>query len=127
MVEEIDEDVEEDVTRCICGNQDYPGLPVPIPDASKSHAKSDHDTSTLSEDSTGWFIQCDNCKVWQHGGCVGIMDESDSPENYFCEQCRKDLHKIMKNAAGYADSIHESTLHHVQLSCISILVSAGHS
>jgi hypothetical protein len=95
--DEVDEEAEEEVTRCICGNQEYPGLPTANPDLAK---KSDPN-STGSEDSTGWFIQCDNCKVWQHGGCVGIMDESTSPDEYFCEQCRKDLHKIMTTPTGY--------------------------
>lgn len=38
------------------------------------------------------MIQCDTCKVWQHGSCVGIMDERDCPETYYCERCRPDLH-----------------------------------
>lgn len=97
MDDELDDDGEEEVTRCICGNQEYPGLPLATPDSSK---RNDQNSSTVSEDSTGWFIQCDNCKVWQHGGCVGIMDESTSPEEYYCEQCRKELHKIMTNATG---------------------------
>lgn len=57
-------------------------------------------SSLLAEDAGGLFIQCDVCKVWQHGGCVGIMEESKSPEEYFCEQCRKDLHKITTSANG---------------------------
>lgn len=48
----------------------------------------------LTEDVTGFFVQCDVCKVWQHGACVGIFSAESSPEEYFCEQCRKDLHKI---------------------------------
>ena len=95
--DEIDEEGEEEVTRCICGNQEYPGLPTANPDSAK---KSDPN-STTAEDSTGWFIQCDNCKVWQHGGCVGIMDETTSPDEYFCEQCRKDLHQVMTTPTGY--------------------------
>lgn len=95
--DELDDEGEEEVTRCICGNQEYPGLPVATPESSK---KNDQNSSAGSEDSTGWFIQCDTCKVWQHGGCVGIMDESTSPDEYYCEQCRKDLHKTMTNATG---------------------------
>ena len=101
MDDEIDEETEEEVTRCICGSQEYPGLPTASPDSSK---KNDPNSSNISEDSTGWFIQCDNCKVWQHGGCVGIMDESTSPDEYFCEQCRSDLHKVMTTTNGYVRS-----------------------
>ena len=96
--DENDDEVEEEVTRCICGNQEYPGLPDPDP--IKNVSKDESDPSSLAEDTTGWFIQCDICKVWQHGGCVGIMDEATSPEEYFCEQCRKDLHKITATANG---------------------------
>ncbi|KAJ5775680.1 uncharacterized protein N7511_000691 [Penicillium nucicola] len=101
------DDEEEEVTRCLCGQQDYPGLPpsrrealgrgtiklesVPIPS----------DPSDIMADEIGsMFIQCDLCKVWQHGGCVGIMDEATSPDEYFCEECRKDLHKIQGESNG---------------------------
>jgi hypothetical protein len=54
----------------------------------------------LSDDIGSMFIQCDSCKVWQHGGCVGIMDEEMSPDEYFCEECRKDLHRIRGEPNG---------------------------
>ena len=95
---ENDDDVEEEVTRCICGNQEYPGLPDA--DSAKTLSKDESDPASFTEDTTGWFIQCDICKVWQHGGCVGIIDEATSPEEYFCERCRKDLHKITVTANG---------------------------
>ena len=104
--DEPDDDEEEEVTRCICGQMDYPGMPNPIQDLpqSGSRATSDAKEGTilhpLPEDAGGLFIQCDICKVWQHGGCVGIMDEAMSPDEYFCEQCRKDLHKITVTANG---------------------------
>lgn len=106
--EEEDEDgEEEEITRCICGQQDYPGLP-PSRRLDKSVVKDDPgvnsstDASDLLPDEVGsMFIQCDACKVWQHGGCVGIMDEAMSPDEYFCEECRKDLHKITNESNGY--------------------------
>ena len=105
--DEEDEEGEEEITRCICGHLEYPGMPVPVDDSPKINSKANgiSDPSiappTLPEDAGGLFIQCDVCKVWQHGGCVGIMDEAMSPEEYFCEQCRKDLHKITTTANGY--------------------------
>ena len=99
-----DEGEEEEVTRCICGQIEYPGLPTPTSDALRQAAKDNGDTSISSdlipEDTGGLFIQCDVCKVWQHGGCVGILDEGMSPEEYFCEQCRGDLHKITTTSNG---------------------------
>lgn len=98
---DVDDEGEEEVTRCICGNQEYPGLPVSAGDLTKGNSKADPDPAASAEDATGWFIQCDGCKVWQHGGCVGIMDEATCPEEYFCEQCRKDLHQVTTTANGY--------------------------
>ncbi|KDQ21769.1 hypothetical protein BOTBODRAFT_26195 [Botryobasidium botryosum FD-172 SS1] len=69
-------DGEEEETRCVCGRND---------------------------EDIGMMIQCDTCKVWQHGSCVGIMDEVDCPETYFCERCRPDLH------ATLLKSLHKSS------------------
>ena len=97
VLEDEDEDGEEGVTRCICGNTEYPGLPVLI----LGGAKKDGNVSDLvAEDTGGMFIQCDTCKVWQHGGCVGILSEEMSPEEYYCEECRKELHKLATTAKG---------------------------
>ena len=111
---EEDDEEEEEITRCVCGNQDYPGAPVPITEQSievevdqkatiKDEANLDSSMVTPdgpSDESGGLFIQCDICKVWQHGGCVGILDQSMSPDEYFCEQCRRDLHKIVIGKNG---------------------------
>ncbi len=104
--EEDDEEGEEEVTRCVCGQQEYPGMPVPIGDTPKVNPKGgggqdpSASSAALPEDAGGLFIQCDICKVWQHGGCVGIMEVALSPDEYFCEKCRKDSHKITTTASG---------------------------
>ena len=98
--DELEDDIEEEeeVTRCVCGNQEYPGPPVEL---GKNKPASLSLSSDLQNDEAGsLFIQCDICKVWQHGGCVGIMDEAMSPEEYFCEECRKDFHKLMTGQRG---------------------------
>lgn len=108
--EEEDGD-DEEITRCICGQQDYPGLPVTSREAAAHSGKSGvkdepalHSSTTasdaLSDEAGSLFIQCDACKVWQHGGCVGIMDEATSPDEYFCEECKKDLHRIVTGING---------------------------
>lgn len=93
-IEDADEEAvdDEEITRCICGHQEYPGPPLSeafanIPDAQ-------------SEDVGGLFILCDGCSVWQHGGCVGIVEEAQSPEKYFCEQCRPKLHALSTDSRG---------------------------
>jgi len=101
------EDDEEEITRCLCGQQDYPGLPPSRREAlGRGAIKLESvqvpldPSDPLSDEIGSMFIQCDLCKVWQHGGCVGIMDEATSPDEYFCEECRKYLHKIKDEPNG---------------------------
>lgn len=89
VVDEEEED--EEITRCICGQQEYPGPPL-------SEAFSAIESK--SDDAGGLFIQCDGCGVWQHGGCVGIVDERHSPEKYFCEICRPKQHEVHTDVRG---------------------------
>jgi len=93
--EEEEEEDEEDITRCVCGHQDYPGPPL-------SEAFSSG--TAQGEDAGGLFIQCDGCSVWQHGGCVGIIEESQSPDKYYCEECKPREHKLLTDSRGYVHS-----------------------
>lgn len=93
---------EDEVTRCVCGQQEYPGPPSDAGKSKDGQLSVVPDSDNQGDDAGGLFIQCDICKVWQHGGCVGIMEEAASPEEYFCEECRKDLHKVMTSSKGYA-------------------------
>ncbi|KAK6349456.1 hypothetical protein TWF696_005740 [Orbilia brochopaga] len=38
------------------------------------------------------MIQCDICNAWQHSSCMQIPTKN-TPEEYYCEQCRPELHK----------------------------------
>lgn len=95
---------EEEVTRCVCGQLEYPGPPVEAGESQKAKdggpQASGGGSGSHADDGGSLFIQCDICKVWQHGGCVGIMNEATSPEEYFCEQCRKDLHQLKLGSRG---------------------------
>lgn len=104
--EEPEEEDEEEVTRCVCGHTEYPGLPTPILDEIKQRAKQGGASTPdeIADDGSGIFIQCDTCKVWQHGGCVGILDDDSAPEEYFCEGCRSDLHSVSTTSTGYVFS-----------------------
>lgn len=95
---EVEEDAgdEEEVTRCICGQQDYPGPPL-------SEAFSAADAQI--EDAGGLFISCDNCSVWQHGGCVGILEDTQVPDKYYCEECKPKLHELHTDSRGYVTPI----------------------
>ncbi len=106
MSNDQDDIVEDDeAVRCICGNDEYPGPPQIQEEDSKKGIKDSSEIDFITEadyteDLAGFFLQCDTCKVWQHGGCVGIKNEDMSPEEYFCELCRKDLHKIFTASNG---------------------------
>jgi len=98
-----EEEAEDDVTRCICGHLEYQGLPTTTSATLKDAAKDNHNksnTAEILEELGGLFIQCDLCKVWQHGGCVGILDEASTPDNYYCELCRSDFHQLLTAPNG---------------------------
>lgn len=98
-----EDETEDEVTRCVCGLIDYPGPPDVgiLGGKNDTSAHSPKESGDPPQDEIGsLFIQCDICKVWQHGGCVGIMELSMSPEEYFCELCRGDLHEIISWSKG---------------------------
>ena len=99
------QDEEDEAVRCLCGSEDYPGLPpVEGPDAELFAS------IEITEELMGFFLQCDICKVWQHGACVGIFSAEGSPDEYFCEQCRKDLHRVHTAMNGYVFSSGRSVI-----------------
>ncbi|KAI5477551.1 hypothetical protein MNV49_006139 [Pseudohyphozyma bogoriensis] len=69
LAEEVEDDEggDEGVTRCVCGEDN-------------------------EELSNSLMIQCDTCKCWQHGPCVGLWKDADCPDRYFCELCRPGWH-----------------------------------
>ncbi|KIW70726.1 hypothetical protein, variant [Phialophora macrospora] len=87
------EAADEEITRCICGQAEYPGPPFGL-----VQRLTGLDDSV--EETGNFFVQCDNCGVWQHGGCMGIIDEVFLPDEYFCEQCKPELHKIVRSSSG---------------------------
>jgi hypothetical protein len=83
---------EEEVTRCICGHQEYPGPPL---------SEVFNDIDAQGDEAGSLFIQCDGCSVWQHGGCVGIVEDSQTPDKYYCEECKPKLHDQHTDSRGY--------------------------
>ncbi|EHY59151.1 Histone deacetylase complex subunit [Exophiala dermatitidis] len=84
---------EEEVTRCICGQAEYPG-------PSASIRQQQPNAAALTDETGNFFVQCDKCGVWQHGGCMGLLDESMLPDEYYCELCKPEYHKVTKSANG---------------------------
>ncbi len=93
VMKDGDSDIQEEdeALRCVCGKDEYQGPPPP--------EKGFKHGSGHVEDVAEWFVQCDVCKVWQHGGCVGMTEES-CPDEYFCERCRQDLHQVWTASNG---------------------------
>lgn len=110
---ENEEEAGNDTTRCICGSQDYPGPPTT------------DENKALSEESGSFFIQCDKCNVWQHGGCVGIMAEEDSPDNYSCEQCEKRLHQLHTDQKGQRFSLYLPVVRRIMPNVRKVSMSRG--
>ncbi|KAG9221090.1 hypothetical protein CCMSSC00406_0005471 [Pleurotus cornucopiae] len=87
-----DEEDDQGVTRCVCG-------------------------STEDDPDAGEFmVQCETCKVWQHGLCMGFESEDqlhDDDYFYYCELCRPDMHadllkKRLRRSQHPASNVHVS-------------------
>lgn len=110
----IDDEIQEDdeVVRCVCGYDDYPG-PPPFDHDSKHGRDLDSEpisASEMTEDLAGFYLQCDLCNVWQHGACFGITDDASAPKEYFCELCKPSLHKVFTASNGYVTQFLISSL-----------------
>ncbi|QPG73676.1 hypothetical protein FOA43_000989 [Brettanomyces nanus] len=103
----------EEVTRCVCGSDD-----LIIPDDSGSD---------FDDVDTGFFIQCELCSVWQHGYCVGIKTENTAPEKYWCEQCRPDMHYLFMDRYGIQRSQYNPDAEHNEHSSDNINHSSKNS
>ncbi|RMZ80540.1 hypothetical protein DV737_g2950, partial [Chaetothyriales sp. CBS 132003] len=105
---EVDDDedaVEEEVTRCICGQTDYPGPSDPLRQMVKGQPPEE-----FGDELGSFFVCCDKCSVWQHGGCVGLTNEDTLPDEYYCEQCKPELHKLIRGANGSKISLYRPVL-----------------
>lgn len=123
MVDEGEEEEGDGDVRCLCEQSDYPGHPLVLEEDKIHHGELVFITKEeTTEDLAGFFLQCDTCKVWQHGGCVGIKSEAVSPEEYFCEECRAHLHKKFV-AANEQVIIQSPTMLQYQLTLCNIVKS----
>jgi hypothetical protein len=65
-----EEDDEDNICRCICGDNDFTAKRP--------------------------WIQCTDCDAWQHNECMHVSvfdDELD--DHYWCEQCAPELHTVL--------------------------------
>ena len=81
------EDEEQGITRCVCGSTGA-SSPVLLPSISPYLRQGEDDP-----DAGEFMVQCETCKVWQHGLCMGYQSEDQvHDDDYYCEQCRPELH-----------------------------------
>ncbi|KAK6202848.1 uncharacterized protein RJT21DRAFT_118922 [Scheffersomyces amazonensis] len=91
--DEIDEEDEQEITRCICGQDELTSVDESISEL----LNKEYNINKIDQ---GLFIQCDKCSVWQHGYCVGLFINEDVPDKYWCELCKPDLHIFIYDNSG---------------------------
>ncbi|KAH6570048.1 hypothetical protein BASA60_007975 [Batrachochytrium salamandrivorans] len=89
-----DENSDDEVTRCLCGDTAPKGV----------------------------MVQCDQCSVWQHCDCMNLAGKK-LPKKYFCEQCRPESHSdiLAASTAHVLPSSAGPTCSFVSTSCTSTL------
>jgi len=108
IVDDAAQAPEEEVTRCICGQAEYPGPSATVREQHAGQGMYIHQSwpswltclESIPDDVGNFFVQCDSCHVWQHGGCMGLTDESMLPDEYYCELCKPQFHKDIRGPNG---------------------------
>jgi hypothetical protein len=85
----VEDEEEQGITRCVCGSSG--AFPKHLSSSSlltqSSYSKED------DPDAGEFMVQCETCKVWQHGLCMGYQSEEQvHDDDYHCEICRPELH-----------------------------------
>lgn len=83
-IEDLDE--EQEVTRCVCGQDELTNQMI---DPQLQQLLKEEYGIKIDQ---GLYIQCDKCSVWQHGYCVGLFTDEEAPDKYWCELCKPELH-----------------------------------
>lgn len=62
--------------------------------SSSEHCSDVHCSHSTEDgpDAGEFMVQCEMCKVWQHGLCMGYNSEDQLDEDYYCEECKPELH-----------------------------------
>ncbi|TFK21977.1 hypothetical protein FA15DRAFT_672019 [Coprinopsis marcescibilis] len=101
---QADEEEEQGITRCVCGSSEDD------PDAGE------------------FMVQCEGCKVWQHGLCMGYQSEDQvHDDDYYCEQCKPELHMDLLKKLANKKGRHAQNQAHAQSASAASRVSRSHS
>ena len=88
--ENAEEEEEQGITRCVCGSTGALSYTPPSP------LSFIHGSVILEDDPDAgeFMVQCEMCKVWQHGLCMGYQSEDQvHDEDYYCELCKPEMHQ----------------------------------
>ncbi|KAG6911131.1 hypothetical protein DXG01_003871 [Tephrocybe rancida] len=105
LPQDAPEEEEQGITRCVCGS-----------------------TGEDDPDAGEFMVQCETCKVWQHGLCMGFESEDQLyDDDYYCEECKPELHTdLLKKRSKRPPRQSSANSHHNPASAPS-RVSRSHS
>lgn len=85
----VEEEEEQGITRCVCGSSGALSKRTFLFASCSCRPCSVEDDPDAGE----FMVQCETCKVWQHGLCMGYQSEEQvHDDDYYCEICRPELH-----------------------------------
>ncbi|KAF9268911.1 hypothetical protein L218DRAFT_954337 [Marasmius fiardii PR-910] len=89
-IAQSEEEEEQGITRCVCSS-----------------------TGEDDPDAGEFMVQCETCKVWQHGLCMGFESEDQlHDDDYYCEQCRPEMHTELLKKLSKKARQSSTTSHH---------------
>ncbi|KAG5635634.1 hypothetical protein H0H81_010568 [Sphagnurus paluster] len=104
LPQDAPEEEEQGITRCVCGS-----------------------TGEDDPDAGEFMVQCETCKVWQHGLCMGFESEDQlHDDDYYCEECKPELHADLFKKRSKRPRQSSANSHHNPTSTAS-RVSRSHS
>ncbi len=55
------------------------------------------------------MVRCDGCKTWSHQTCVGIHDENELDEHWYCVQCQVEVPYIVSQQQDFPTLVETDT------------------
>ncbi|KAG5648481.1 hypothetical protein DXG03_003092 [Asterophora parasitica] len=94
---DVPEEEEQGITRCVCGS-----------------------TGEDDPDAGEFMVQCETCKVWQHGLCMGFESEDQlHDDDYYCEECKPEMHTDLFKKRSKRPRQSSANSHHNPASALS--------
>ncbi|KAF8893788.1 hypothetical protein BD779DRAFT_1435743 [Infundibulicybe gibba] len=98
---------EQGITRCVCGTLEI---------------------GEDDQDAGEFMVQCETCKVWQHGLCMGFESEDQlHDDDYYCELCKPSIHADLLKKLSKRVRQSSTTSHHNASASAPSRASRSHS